>query len=487
MCFKSQIGRIAAILLSVFAIGSVSAKGQQLDYSLNIVPAKNKKVFSMQPTEKNTFLLCGSDLSTITKDNPYGNLWVATVSSAGTIAWEKTLPVKSYRTIGGLIKVDAKTFATIAKDGGRSILIEITADGENIKTLPIEGNAMDAFTARTLAVVENGYIIAGLTKSSDGQRSKNLSVLKIARTGAVLWEKQYAHLNVSDCKSITATTDGEFLITGITGESNGDIATNTGRDVFVANLSGAGNIVWQYAYGGEGDQYAGSAIQTIDGGFMICGSTNVFRKDAANTTGADGYLLKLNRQGGVEWQKTFGGAYQDNFYSIVQLGEEYLLSGITCSGNNGLKNANGWLLSVSQYGVENWQKRWENSIANQLSRIDDEHYAFTGIKWADGVYYPFIAASNIKESKLGISQQEEIDQLLVYPSITKDRVTIQLPKSYRSAKVNVLSAPGQTVQAQISEDGLLRTVNLSGLSAGTYLIQITTGALQEVHKVILQP
>ena len=76
-------------------------------------------------------------------------------------------------------------------------------------------------------------------------------------------------------------------------------------------------IQWQKCLGGSANwDVAQSVQQTIDGGYIIAGSTDSNDGDVIGSHGSrDGWIVKLNPNGIMEWQKCFGGAGTDEFYS----------------------------------------------------------------------------------------------------------------------------------------------------------------------------
>lgn len=75
----------------------------------------------------------------------------------------------------------------------------------------------------------------------------------------------------------------------------------------------------------------------------------------------------------------------------------------------------------------------------------------------------------------------------VYPTVTKDLVYVSLPAGYEDAKIVVIAANGQQVAADITTGGLLRTVHLPSLAAGTYLLRVERSNTMETFKILYQP
>ena len=66
-------------------------------------------------------------------------------------------------------------------------------------------------------------------------------------------------------------------------------------------------------YGGSNDDFGYAVKQTIDGGYIVCGSSMSFGNGYNNT-----YLVKTDINGIEMWSKTFGGVNFDRSYSVSQ-------------------------------------------------------------------------------------------------------------------------------------------------------------------------
>ncbi|HYC27168.1 MAG TPA: BACON domain-containing protein, partial [Chitinophagaceae bacterium] len=145
--------------------------------------------------------------------------------------------------------------------------------------------------------------------------------------------------------TIIRTPDGGYLLGGRTSSNNnGDVGqVKGGIDMWVVKLNAAGSIVWQKTFGGNSDEVASAAAVTPDGGYVLTGYTvtNNNGDVGVNHGGVDFWVVKLNSNGTLVWQKTLGGSSDDWPYAVSVTSEgKIVVAGYTKSNNNGDVGAN---------------------------------------------------------------------------------------------------------------------------------------------------
>ncbi|MFA6058701.1 MAG: T9SS type A sorting domain-containing protein [Taibaiella sp.] len=76
----------------------------------------------------------------------------------------------------------------------------------------------------------------------------------------------------------------------------------------------------------------------------------------------------------------------------------------------------------------------------------------------------------------------------VYPTLTKGTVYVSLPEGYEQAKLSVFNILSQQLNLSATDNGQrLRTIQLNGLSAGTYFLKVIRGNTVESFKIVYKP
>ena len=142
--------------------------------------------------------------------------------------------------------------------------------------------------------------------------------------------------------------------------------TNGLLDVIVYKVDGAGNILWRKNYGGLNNEWASSIEQTVDGGFILAGTSDTYNQ--SGSFGEYDFLLyKLDEKGGKQWRRNYGGMYGDHGGSAhATVGSGFILAGSTYSFVHGTPGSDCDFL-VYRLGF-NGKKLWRKNYGG--SKID---------------------------------------------------------------------------------------------------------------------
>ena len=205
---------------------------------------------------------------------------------------------------------------------------------------------------------DGGYLISGIPNSMDSgivnHGDMDGLITKLDSTGNIVWVKNYGGSDFDSFADLLGTSDGGYVLVGSSKSSDGDVSENKGdRDLWIVKINDSGDILWEHSYGGSLFDIGLSVIETIDGGYAIAGYTASTDGDVTNAHGdRDAWIVKINREGLLRWQKTFGGTGIDQAKDILQNSDGTLVfTGDTESSdgdvslNNGLRDI--WVVKLS--------------------------------------------------------------------------------------------------------------------------------------------
>ncbi len=162
----------------------------------------------------------------------------------------------------------------------------------------------------------------------------------------IQWQKTIGGSDVDGLTTMIETSDGGFFVGGTSSSNISGEKTEDSRglsDYWILKLDSNGNILWQKTYGGSDVEQLFTALQTADGGFIVGGFSysDISGEKTEDSYGfGDFWVLKLDLSGTIEWQKTIGGVGQDAIYSIVETDDGgFVLSGDSASPISGNRTA----------------------------------------------------------------------------------------------------------------------------------------------------
>ncbi len=210
---------------------------------------------------------------------------------------------------------------------------------------------------KDVKVLPNGSIIAVGYTNSTGVGGKDVLVMKLTSNGSVVWAKTYGGTKDDEATAVALAPNGDIIVVGYTysfGAGDGD--------VWVLRLDADGNVKWQKTYGGKYRDEANAVALAPNGDIIVAGWTDSFRAGYA-----DAWVLRLDSEGNVKWQKAYGGSYYDGAYAVALAPNgDIIVAGWTLSFGAGGSNV--WVLRLDENGNIRWQKTYGGSG-------DDEAYA----------------------------------------------------------------------------------------------------------------
>ncbi len=207
-----------------------------------------------------------------------------------------------------------------------------------------------------------------------------------AQKPAIQWEKRYGSItglpNEEDARSVLQTFDGGFVFAGTVSGNDGDalglhispVTNFEFPDFWVVKLDKDGIIEWQKCLGGSSMDKGSHIIQTKDSGFIVVGYTLSFDGDVSSSSVQTGWVVKLNKKGNIVWQKLYGGTTIDFITKIVDnLDNTYTFCGTARSKDYDANDNHGerdfWVVKIDSVGNVLWHKCYGGSRNEVASDI----------------------------------------------------------------------------------------------------------------------
>jgi hypothetical protein len=231
------------------------------------------------------------------------------------------------------------------------------------------GGSSDEWVKSVEQTTDGGYIVSGVTYSNDGNvlghhGQTDAWILKLDASGGIVWKQCLGGSFSEDPSGIVQTSDGGYVVISQSTSSDGDITTPTiSSDYWMVKLDASGNILWDKSIDNNGNSdYPMAMKPTSDGGFVVAGTTN------ASSDEPDNWIVKLDALGNVEWDQVVGGSNDDTPMAIDQvLDGGFVVSGMTQSNDGDVQGFHGaidfWVVKIDANG----NLLWTNALGGSLN------------------------------------------------------------------------------------------------------------------------
>lgn len=140
---------------------------------------------------------------------------------------------------------------------------------------------------------------------------------------------------------------------------------------------------WNRTYGGAYEDNGYSVQQTSDGGYIIAGVKDKWIDYNTWSFYGDGWLIKTDMNGSIQWDRNFGTGGQDILYSVDSTSDGgYILSGVKCIAYEYCEGL--WLIKTDGNGNVQWSKIFQSGgddlcIGFSVQQTSDGGYIVTGV------------------------------------------------------------------------------------------------------------
>ncbi|MFP8894090.1 T9SS type A sorting domain-containing protein [Chryseobacterium sp. EZn1] len=274
-------------------------------------------------------------------------------------------------------------------------LVKLNQQGQEAWEKYFSGQNHDYLSA-TVTTQDGGFFLAGtsysgkgLDKKEDSKGGSDVWLIRINEFGDELWQKTLGSSSDEEARSVIQTTDLGFFVAGNVQHSSKGYGS---KDVWIIRLDKNGKELSQLILGGKGLDEVEKMIPTKDGGALLgiysrssevrasvsdagnhslskqqsatSKAINQMSKSSSNYGEGDYWIVKLDKNGKVEWEKNFGGKGDDHLRTLALTSTGFIIGGESRSERSGNKTVgleegtDLWLISLNERGEEQWQKSY---------------------------------------------------------------------------------------------------------------------------------
>lgn len=380
-------------------------------------------------------------------------------------------------------------------------IVKLDTDGDTVWTKCLGGSSFD-FANAIHCTTDSGYIVAGHTRSNNGDVSVNYGqadywIVKLNSEGTIIWSKSYGGSGHDIAKAVMETTDSMLIVVGITTSDDHFVHGHNGLgyDYWILKLNSEGDTIWTKCYGNSKNDWASSVTQSSDGGFVIAGTTEIENIDNR----LDFWILKLNSEGDSLWSRYYGGSGWDLASSIKQTSDGgYIVAGRTNSSDGDVWGGNiindsiydYWTVKLKSDGDTLWTKCFGGSSEDKafsIQQTNDGGYIVAGQSNSnDGDVEGNHGNGDfwiVKLSSLNTFEQIPGDnEFRIYPNPTKSLIYIEFGK-IDHYDLKVLDVHGKMMLTTNLTTHNTR-IDISDFPIGIYFITVSSDNFLKTEKII---
>ncbi|MDR6489140.1 hypothetical protein J2799_003679 [Chryseobacterium vietnamense] len=294
-------------------------------------------------------------------------------------------------------------------------LVKLNQQGQEVWEKYFSGQNHDYLSA-TVTTQDGGFLLAGtsysgkgLDKKDDSKGGSDIWLIRINEFGDELWQKTLGSSSDEEARSVIQTTGLGFFVAGNIQNSPKGYGS---KDVLITRLDKDGKELSQLILGGKGLDEVEKMIPTRDGGALLgiysrssevrvsgsekdsgmrgAGSASNIQnpnpvsrnsKQTENFGEGDYWIVKLDKNGKVEWEKNFGGTGDDHLRTLALTSNGFIIGGESRSERSGNKTVgleegtDLWLIALNERGEEQWQKSYNFKNRDILMGMNVLHSA----------------------------------------------------------------------------------------------------------------
>ncbi len=395
------------LLLPIFFLPGQLAAQAEIIWEQNFGGSENDFAEQLLPASDGGYIIAGASASSdqdVASNNGGDDMWIIKIDTDGNLVWEQNYggssndyawsaaPVND----GGYVMAGFTLSSDLDVGGNNGIndywIVKVDSDGDLIWEQNYGGSSLETAYSIT-QTTDDGYIVAGFSRSSNIDVSANNGerdfwIIKLDTNGDLTWEQNYGGAGIDIAYDIAQTSDGGYIVAGTSQSSDQDVSSNNGGDDYwIVKLDANGDLVWEENFGGTGTDFPSDILPTSDGGYIALGQSNSSDLDVgANNGGDDCWIIKLDADGNLEWERNYGGSGDDYGDELLETDDGYIVAVESTSSDQDVMENNGesdyWIIKLDFNGDLVWEQNFGGSgidLVESLVPADDEGYVVAGI------------------------------------------------------------------------------------------------------------
>ncbi len=272
----------------------------------------------------------------------------------------------------GMTMAEETEPAKLAKSHS-AIVIRLKKDGTLMWTYVFPGDKEQ--TGEVIDCVEatpdGGFVVGGKATTNSGffmseKDSIKAFIFKFDKNCNIKWRRVLSGSMSNNITALAVNDDGDVFATCVTVSSDGDFAGMEfkarpgSNNTVLVKLDKNGDLQWKQYLQNSGNSEYEAICATNDGGCVVAGSFTVNKRADGiyrSTLGkSDGYVIRYNKDGKVNWARIVGGTNMDYIHGITAVKGGFAVVGRTESINGDFQSqkigggTDGYIIYLNEEG-----------------------------------------------------------------------------------------------------------------------------------------
>lgn len=235
------------------------------------------------------------------------------------------------------------------------------------------GNAQKNIIVDIVDIPGQGSLAIGYSKPNANQAFE-FWANRLDNDGTLVWSKTLGSTGFDRATAVARLDDGNFIIVGHGTAADKDFeSASKNSDGIVVNMDEDGNINWVKSYGEIGHDQFADVLVLPTGEFLAVGTTTSYTNTFADRS-SDGWAVRINSNGGVVWNRRFGGTLMDSYTkAVLNPDGSFMLAGNSSSRDlhspDFFGSSDLWLSRINPDGTHAWSRNYGGDQKDELNAL----------------------------------------------------------------------------------------------------------------------
>ncbi len=371
------------------------------------------------------------------------DIFILKFDSSNNFLWQKKIDTDFADRIWSMTTLGNENYILVGtRSWGGFFVLKVDSSGNLLWSKEIRSGNNPGAAYAVLPTSDNGYIVVGYTGSGSGPKG---FIVKFDSNDNFVWARSAGWSSSNDYfRSVIQLSNGDYIFLGYADP----FWIYDYSQIFLLRLSSSGSFISAKKIGGNLEEFGRSLINTSDGGYLAIGETNSFGSGSY-----DILVLKFDSTDNLAWAKAIGGSNFDKAYSAIQtLDGGYLIIGSSLSFSNKMRVL---ILKLNSSGNLSWAKTVNVFLGNDsgsegysITQSSDGGYLIVGTSFDDNLGTDAFILK--LDSSGNIRNCNDVEN--VYPTVVSLSTTTQLLSptiSSISPTINTISSNTSSLASNI--------------------------------------